>query len=173
MSTPFPLSLPPVQGDIFQLDADNLRRGIEASRASPRGRIMLRMNRTETEGVQRLVNFLQAGSYIRPHRHPMAECVENIAMIQGEALFLVFDEVGRVTSRHHLIAGRADACMVDLAQGPWHTLLPLVDDTVVLEIKRGPYDAKTDKEFAAWSPMEGTAEAAEWVKIMTKPCGEV
>ena len=131
---------------------------------------MLRMNRSASEGVQRLVNFLHAGSYIRPHRHPMPECVENVAVLQGAAVFLIYDATGRELSRHHLVAGRADGCMIDVEQGVWHTLLPLVDDTVVLEIKRGPYDARTDKQFAPWAPEEGAPEAAEWVRAVMAEC---
>jgi hypothetical protein len=37
---------------------------------------------------------------------------------------------------------------------------------VVLEIKRGPYDARTDKQFAEWCPGEGTPEAAQWLCAM-------
>jgi hypothetical protein len=53
---------------------------------------------------------------------------------------------------------------VDIERGVWHTLVSLADDTVILEIKRGPYCAETDKTFAAWSPEEGTAEASSYLK---------
>ena len=127
---------------------------------------MLRVNRNDTEGVQRLVNFLQRGSYIRSHRHPMPECTENVAVLQGAILFLTFDDAGTILTSHTLTAGDAGACMIDIEQGVWHTFVALADDTVVLEIKRGPYDAKTDKQFASWSPDEGTAEADEWIRKM-------
>jgi hypothetical protein len=44
--------------------------------------------------------------------------------------------------------------------------VPLTDDIVLLEIKRGPYDAKTDKQFAGWCPMPDTPEAAMWLRKM-------
>lgn len=167
MSAPsFPLSLPRITGPVFALDEEALRQGVEASRASPRRRIMLTMNRSDDEGVQRLINFLQAGSYIRAHRHPRPENVENATVLQGSVLALIFDETGNILSSHRLVAGKAASCMIDIEQGVWHTFLPLEDDTVVLEIKRGPYDAKTDKEFAEWSPVEGSEEAAAWVRKM-------
>lgn len=124
---------------------------------------MLPVNRCDAEGTQRLINFLQAGSYIRAHRHPMPECAENVCVLQGELLFLTFDDAGAVLTSHRLVAGNAASCMVDIDQGVWHTFVPLVDDTVVLEIKRGPYDAKTDKEFAEWSPAEGSDAAEGWL----------
>ena len=35
---------------------------------------------------------------------------------------------------------------------------------MVLEIKRGPYRAETDKAFAAWSPEEGSMGALGYLK---------
>ena len=32
-------------------------------------------------------------------------------------------------------------------------------DTVIFEVKPGPYDAATDKEFAPWAPPEGDPRA--------------
>lgn len=127
---------------------------------------MLPMNRSTTEGVQRLVNYIQRGSYIKPHLHPMPECIENLAVLQGAMGVIVFDESGTVLEAHHLIAGDAASSMIDIEQGVWHTLVPLADDTVILEIKRGPYDAKTDKSFAPWAPDEGTPEAQAWLRRM-------
>ncbi len=31
-------------------------------------------------------------------------------------------------------------------------------ETVLFEVKPGPFDPKTDKEFAPWAPAEGSAE---------------
>jgi cupin fold WbuC family metalloprotein len=69
-----------------------------------------------------------------------------------------------VRSAHRLDAGNPASCVVDIEPGVWHTLTPLADDTVVLEIKRGPYCAETDKTFAVWSPEEGAVEAADYLK---------
>ncbi len=164
MSTPYPLALPPVTGDVFVLDAAAISRGIAASRASPRLRIMLPMQRAASDGVQRLINFVQPGSYIRAHQHPMPRCVENITVLQGALGFLTFDENGGIKTDHHLVAGNAASCMADIEQGVWHTFFALAPDTVVLEIKHGPYDAATDKRFADWSPAEDSPEAAVWLR---------
>ena len=108
------------------------------------------------------LNFIQRDSFLRAHRHPMPDCVECLAVLQGAMGFLTFDDAGNILTSHRLVAGDAASCMVDIEQGVWHTLVPLADDNVVLEIKRGPYDAKTDKQFAEWCPQEGTPEAAAW-----------
>jgi cupin fold WbuC family metalloprotein len=158
-----PLALAPVQGPVFYLDEATLQQGIAASRGSPRGRIMLPLHRSAEEGVQRLLNFVQPGSYIRPHLHPLPECVENIAVLSGAIGFLVYDEGGKILSKRRLAAGQPDSCMVDIEQGVWHTFVALAADTMVLEIKRGPYNASTDKKFAPWAPVEGNQDASGWL----------
>ncbi len=40
--------------------------------------------------------------------------------------------------------------------------MALRDDTVMFEIKQGPYQPTADKDFLPQFPTEGTAEAAKW-----------
>jgi cupin fold WbuC family metalloprotein len=166
MEIPPSLALPRCAGPVFSLGCATLEHALEAARVNPRRRIMLPVNRSETEGVQRLVNFLQRDSFLRAHRHPMPECIECLAVLQGALGFVTFDDAGRILTAHRLAAGDPTSCVVDIEQGVWHTLVPLTDDIVLLEIKRGPYDARTDKEFADWCPSPDTAEAVEWLKQM-------
>ena len=156
MNCSYPRALSAIEGPVFVLDLQAIESGLKASRENPRKRIMLQVNRSGTEGVQRLVNFMQRGSYVRPHFHPEPECIENAAIIKGTAGFVIFDERGSVLSAHRLEAGTPAASVIDIEQGLWHTLVPLADDTVILEIKRGPYNAANDKQFAPWAPEEGT-----------------
>ena len=158
-----PLALAPIDGPVFFLDEITLRQGILASRSSSRGRIMLPLHRSTGEGVQRLLNFVQPGSYIRPHLHPMPECIESIAVLAGSIGFLAYDAAGEILISRRLTAGQPASCMVDIEQGVWHTIVALAADTVVLEIKRGPYDASSDKKFASWAPSEGSPQALSWL----------
>jgi cupin fold WbuC family metalloprotein len=155
-----------VDGPVFALDANTLDLGLKASRESPRRRIMLPVQRASTDGVQRLLNFMQRFSYARPHRHPVPGSIEQVVVIKGSAGFLVFDDRGIVQTAHRLDAGNPAACLIDIEQGLWHTVVPLADDTVLVEIKRGPYNATTDKTFAPWAPEEGSPEAADYLRCM-------
>ncbi len=164
MTPSFPLSLPRAEGPVFALDAVTIQRGVEASRLSPRRRIILPLHRAETDGVQRMLNFMHRRSYVRPHCHPKTENIETLAVLQGAMGFVLFETTGAVRATHRLEAGNAASCMVDIEPGVWHTLVPLADDTVILEIKRGPYDGPTDKAFAAWAPEEGAPEAVDYLR---------
>jgi cupin fold WbuC family metalloprotein len=112
--------------------------------------MLLPIHRDQEALVQRMVNFLQPGTYIQPHQHPREWATETILVMEGELGFLVFDNSGAVISVHRLRAGE----MIDIEARVWHGVLALAPDTIVLEIKRGPYD-DSDKVFAEWAPPEG------------------
>lgn len=145
-----------------------MARGIAASRTSARRRIMMKVHRSDTEAVQRLLNFMQPGSYAQPHCHPAPEAIETCVALRGACAVLEFDSAGAIVSSHRLTAGDPAVALVDIEAGVWHTVVPLAPDTVVLEIKRGPYDAATDKTFSTWSPSEGSAEAAEYLRQLER-----
>jgi cupin fold WbuC family metalloprotein len=131
------------------------------ARHSPR----LRRNHNlhaESDLVQRFLNVLQPGTYVRPHRHlrptPGAgfEC---FVVLQGALGLLLLDERGEVCDQVRLEAGGA-VRGVELEAGRFHTLVALLPDTVMFEIKQGPYQPASDKDFLMASPAEGTPEAA-------------
>ena len=79
---------------------------------------------------------------------------------------VTFDESGTVLQRHFIGAGYG-AMGADIAAGVWHTVVPLSEVLVCYEVKPGPWDPSTDKEFAGWAPAEGSAECerfmADWI----------
>jgi len=74
-----------------------------------------------------------------------------------------FDESGNKTD--YVILDNENAsygCEIELKS--WHTIICLQDNTVIYEVKDGPYDVVTDKVFAPWAPMEGDANCFEYNK---------
>lgn len=158
-------SLPNPAGDIFTLDISLLSKGKEASRCSPRLRVMQPIQRTQEARVQRLLNFLQPGTYIQPHCHPLPHASESISLLSGKMDVLIFDEVGKVTSRVLLSPQNP---FIDIEPGTWHGMVVREVDTVVLEFKQGPYDAITDKLFARWAPEEGNPDANAYLDSLAR-----
>lgn len=151
------LSLPTLR----RLDTALFSGVAEQAGQSPR----LRQNHNlhaETDPVQRFLNALQPGTYVRPHRHrrdrPGAgfEC---FVVLQGAVGLLLLDDQGEVIHQERLAAG-GPVHGIELAENQIHTLVALEADTVMLELKEGPYRPATDKDFVAGFPTEGTAEAA-------------
>jgi hypothetical protein len=61
--------------------------------------------------------------------------------------------------------------LVDIEARVWHSVLALAEDTIILEIKRGPFNEE-DKVFADWSPEEFSAESPDYLAWLTGLVGE-
>jgi cupin fold WbuC family metalloprotein len=129
----------------------------------------------EPDLVQRFLNALQPGTYVRPHRHcrpDPAAGFECFLVLQGAIGLLVLDEQGQVLARERLDAA-GPLRGIELPQGTLHTLVALEPDTVMFELKQGPYVPSADKDFLASFPFEGTPEAAAqeraWRALFAQP----
>jgi cupin fold WbuC family metalloprotein len=152
---------------VFWLTSEILESARVASRAHPRRRIMVQIQRSEAATVQRLLNVMQPGSYVRPHQHPRPQAIELVQVMQGAAVLCIFDANGNVTAKRELRAG-TETSLADMEPGVWHTFFAIEPDTVVLEIKGGPYDAKLDKIWPAWAPEDSAPEASLYLERLSK-----
>jgi cupin fold WbuC family metalloprotein len=115
----------------------------------------------EPDAVQRFLNVLQLGTYVRPHRHLRdhpGTGFECFVVLQGRIGLLLFDAEGELGSLERLEAA-GPLRGIELAEGQFHSLVALEPDTVMLEIKQGPYVPAADKDFLSRFPAEGTPEA--------------
>ena len=118
------------------------------------------------DAVQRFMNVLQPGTYVRPHRHLRAKDsngFELFLVLQGEIGFLVLDEQGQIVQTERLCA-QGPTYGLELEEGQYHTLIALAPNTVMFEIKEGPYVPAADKDFLEHFPAEGTTAAQQQVK---------
>lgn len=118
-----------------------------------------------SEKVQRFVNVLQPGTYVRPHRHcrnSQMNGFELFLVVQGELGMIILDASGEILSTER-VSANGSTRGVELAEGVYHTLVALAPDTVILELKEGPYEPSTDKEFLEIFPTEGTVAAKKLV----------
>jgi cupin fold WbuC family metalloprotein len=75
------------------------------------------------------------------------------------------------TMRSRLFLGDtppATARGIDLEPGLWHTLTAVTPHAVCYEVKPGPWDPATDKEFAPWAPLEGDPRAEEYLRTLLR-----
>ena len=139
-----------------------LDQAIQESRANERGRIILPLHKSPDDSLQRMFNAMQPGTYVRPHRHVLPPKAETILVLRGCLCFMTFDDSGRV-DRMIDIAAEADIFGIDVAAGIFHTFFISAPDTVVFEVKPGPYSPIDDKDFAPWAPREGDALAGKYL----------
>ena len=126
--------------------------------ASPRGRKNRNFHAGDDHPANRLLNAIEPGSYVRPHRHLDPTKDETMVVLRGRLGLVEFDDAGGVL-RAVLLAAGAAACGVDIGHGTWHSVLALEPGTIFLEAKAGPYRPLTTEEQAPWAPAEGTPEA--------------
>jgi cupin fold WbuC family metalloprotein len=138
--------------------AASLEEALAASRRGPRLRANFNVHPTLDDPIQRMFNIFQPGSYVRPHRHD-PDRFELFLRLTGEAGAVIFDEGGRPTEWAVLAEG-ADWAL-EVFGGAWHTIFALTPNAVLFEVKPGPYRPLTEKDFAPWAPVQGSAEAAE------------
>jgi cupin fold WbuC family metalloprotein len=146
---------------VKQLDNTLVSRLCTEASASARKRTVFNFHESLSDPVQRFLNVMQPGTYVRPHRHDDPVKWEMTVILSGKLVVLIIDSGGRVIQRVDLDA-EGPVRGVELPAGIWHTSSAVAADTVILEIKRGPYDVKTDKDFATWAPPEGSPECVEF-----------
>ncbi|RYZ10267.1 MAG: cupin fold metalloprotein, WbuC family [Myxococcales bacterium] len=146
------------------IDEALLEATLARAAVSPRGRMNHNFHPDLASNPHRFLNAWTRGSYAAPHRHLQVPKPESFVMLRGELALFVFDDAGAVTERH--ILGRGGVLGVDLAPGLWHTVAALTETAVCFEVKAGPYDAATDKEFAPWAPREGDPAAARYLAAL-------
>ncbi len=163
----FALAMDAPVGDTVLIDDSLIEAAIARSRKSTRRRIILPLHSESGESLHRMLNALQPGTYIRPHRHQTPPKAESLLLLRGSIGFLVFDEVGEVTQSVVLSANSA-RLGIDCRPGTFHTFVALQPDTVVFEVKPGPYDHAGDKDFAPWAPDEWSREAQAYLRELEK-----
>jgi cupin fold WbuC family metalloprotein len=155
-------ALPPPSGRVCWITRLSLERAVGASRLSPRQRIIQPFHRAESASLHRMFNAVQPGSYIAPHRHLEPPKDESWIVLQGALAFFTFDEQGNIEECLEVRAG-SDVFGVDLEPGVYHSFFALEPDTVVYEVKTGPYAPSNDKAFAPWAPREGEPGVAAYL----------
>ena len=118
------------------------------------------------EKVQRFLNVLQPGTYVRPHRHVRPEGVngfEFFLVLQGSIGMVLLDDDGNVL-RCEKLESRGEQYGIEIPEGIYHTLVVLEPNSVILELKEGPYQSTVDKDFLQRFPVEGRVECGDYVK---------
>lgn len=158
------MALDAPESSVTKLDRSILDTALAESRNSPRKRIIQPLHKEADATLHRMLNCMQPGTYIRPHRHVDPPKAESFVFLSGAARQLIFDDEGTVTESFVIRAG-SEIFGADIEPGVWHTWIVLEPDTVAFEVKPGPYTRSSDKDFAPWTPEEGTAEAEEFVRL--------
>ena len=142
----------PVVVDTALLDAL-----IAEGRAAPRRRRNRNFHTTDAAPCQRLLNAIELGSYVRPHRHLDEGKDEALVVVKGVVGVVWFEDDGKVAGTARLEAG-GTVVAVDIPRGTFHTIVALAAGSVLFEAKAGPYLPAREGEWAPFAPPEGDAQ---------------
>ncbi len=138
------------------------------AQSAPRRRKNYNFHAAENEPSHRLLNAIEPGSYIQPHRHLETTKDETLVVVRGRVGLVFFDAGGAVLDKI-LLTPAGEAVGVNIPHGVFHTLLALAPGSVFFEAKAGPYAPLTPEEKAPWAPAEGDPQAAsrlaQWSKL--------
>lgn len=145
------------------------------AKSSPRLRANHNFHSGPEDNPHRFLNVLTFGTYIAPHRHKVPPKAESFIVLEGYVAFFIFDEAGVVHQTFILGSGPLPTSLpsgvsappargIDVPAGAWHTLAAITPHAVCYEVKPGPWDPATDKEFASWAPQEGDAGVADYLR---------
>jgi cupin fold WbuC family metalloprotein len=130
----------------------------ETAKSLPRLRKNHNVHTDLNDPVQRLYNAMEPNTYVRPHRHQGGSRWEFFQIVSGRAAILTFNQQGMVLEKIELSSNGPNYA-IEIPGDSWHTIVSLETGTVLFEVKQGPYQAVSDKDFASWAPLEGEAAA--------------
>jgi cupin fold WbuC family metalloprotein len=142
---------------------------------SPRLRAHVNVHRSYADQCQKLFNAIKVESYIRPHRHSLDLKEECLLAIRGLFGLIEFTDQGVINSimlfgSEKYSEQLSIAAGVELPAGVWHTVVSLVDKSILFEVKSGPFAPSLAKEFALWAPEEGCDDASLYLEALKQEC---
>jgi len=123
---------------------------------SKRRRTNFNFHKNYKDKVQRLLNVLKKDTYIRPHLHTQKYRWEVFIILKGKVYVVEYYKNGEVKDCC-ILDSKGEVKVVELKYNTYHSIIPL-KDSVLYELKQGPYIPEKDKIFAPWSPEEEEKE---------------
>lgn len=93
--------------------------------------------------------------------------------VRGLMVLVTFDDYGKILEIHRFGAGprmvNSNILLgAEIPPGTWHTVVSLEPESVLLEVKAGPFDPDAPKILAPWAPEEGTSEGEIYLDDLVK-----
>jgi cupin fold WbuC family metalloprotein len=134
---------------------------------SERKRKNLNFHHHLSDPINRMLNAIEPGSYVQPHKHENPDKREVFIILRGSLAVFYFDAGGLMND--HTILSAATGCFgIEVEPRRWHSVAALEPGTVVYEVKDGPYNPLNDKIMASWAPVEGDPDAEIYLADLLK-----
>ena len=118
------------------IDKDLLKKISEEAENSPRLRMNYNFHDSLDAPAQRLLNALQPGTQLPIHRHQHTS--ETYILLQGKIRVLFYNE-NKMVIDSSILDPSESVFGVHIPIGQWHTIEVLESNSVIFEVKDGPY----------------------------------
>ena len=152
---------------MIKIDQKLLDEMVVKSFAAKRGRAHYTFHKSDDDTLQRMLNAMQPGTYLQPHKHENPDKREVFLVLTGKFLVVEFDDNGEI-SDHMILDANSHQHAAEIAERVYHTVICLVQDSIAYELKDGPYNPIDDKNFAKWAPKEGEEGCAAYINKILK-----
>lgn len=157
---------------MIKIDQNILTELTKKAKSSDRLRVTRNYHPEASDRLQRMLNAIEPGSYVQPHKHENPDKREIFVILSGRVLVLEFDNEG-TTIDQYILDRATGNISVEIPARVWHSIISLESGSVVFEIKDGPYNPDDDKNFAGWAPTEGDANCTEYMnRLLEKTIGK-
>lgn len=146
---------------VFKINRSQLLKVISEAQKSERKRKNYNYHNTFNDPINRMLNAIEPGSYIQPHKHEDPDKREVFLLLKGKLLVVFFDNSGNISE--HVVLDNKENYGVEIPPAVWHTIIALERGTIVYEVKDGPYSVSDDKNFACWAPKEGDEDCDDYL----------
>lgn len=138
--------------------------------ASARKRMNHNFHPQATDRLQRMLNAMEPGTYIQPHKHENPDKTEAFFCLRGRLLVVEYSDDGDIVD-HMILDSRTENYGCELPPRTWHSIISLETGSVAYEVKDGPWDPADDKHFAQWAPKEGDADTVIFIQSVLNLLG--
>ncbi len=142
---------------MIRIDKNIIENLIKEASSVPRKRKNHNFHTDYSDPVNRMMHAMEPDTYVQPHKHENPDKREVFIILKGKLVIVEYDDKGCITG-HFILDPYLDNYGAEISPRTWHSLIVLQKNTVVYEVKDGPYDEATDKIFAPWAPAEGSNE---------------
>lgn len=152
---------------MIRIDKNLIAKVAHRAKKSQRKRMNFNFHDGDSDLCHRMLNAIEPGSYIQPHKHENPDKSEAFFCLKGRIAVVEFDDEGNITDSVILDAS-AGNFGAEVMPRTWHMIFSLEEGSVAYEVKHGPYDVSVDKKFASWAPAEGDIGAEIYLEEIRK-----
>lgn len=139
----------------------------DQAKISSRKRMNYNFHDSAEDTMHRMINVLEPGSYVQPHKHENPDKREAFIILRGKVLVVIFNDSGIIEDQILLDTQKGNFG-VEIPPKTYHMIIPLEPGSTLYEIKDGPYNVRSDKKFADWAPKEGENGVKNYIASIIK-----